>query len=202
MSRSTNTRYPFGLNPPIRIRPRARSFSKPGGTGSGHSLYLLNGELIGGSWDTVTTVDWSFLQGPTVTSGVWHHAVLSVENNVKTVWYDGQIVATGYGFSYLSEFNGDGIGAIRLSTLIDENFNDNSASLLSSANGSRRFTGSLDRLTLHTRALSAADVQVLYEAKPEPRTRHHSNYDSAQSHHHRQPRDRLVQRDRQQSVDH
>lgn len=135
-----------------------------GGTGSGHSLYILNSQLIAGSWDTITTVDWSFIQGPSVDTGVWHHAVLSCENDTMTLWYDGQAFGSATGFSFLSDTNPNGIGAINLATLIDENFADGSASTLSSATGSRRFEGSLDRLTVHTRALSAADVKILYEA--------------------------------------
>jgi hypothetical protein len=140
-----------------------------GGTTSGHSIYILDGKLVTGSWVTSPSSDWEFFEGPTVTDNVWHHVALSVDNGTMTTWYDGQITSTGYALPFNVDTNGNGIAAVNGTSLYDGDLTTPlTVSTISGSGGPLQLTGSIDRLAIYNRALSTFDVTALYENNLNP----------------------------------
>lgn len=76
-----------------------------GGSLSGYTIYIENGKLIGGGWDVVGKRTWTgtWLEGPQVTPGVWHHVELVLfadipdKSKALSLFYDGAPVGEGPG---------------------------------------------------------------------------------------------------------
>ncbi len=149
------------------INSRKQVIYEQGGFGKGLNLYVFDGQLYGGGWNTpVSESDWagSYLSA-TVSSGQWHHAALvldgqeTVSPDALTLYLDGQLVGTADG-SQLWEHTGNiGIGAF----YGDTRFHDGGVT-----GDGGYLAGRVDDLVVFNRAVTAAEVTGLMNGRFNP----------------------------------
>jgi len=144
----------------IDIGSRRQFLYEEGGTSRGLSIYLYNGELFAGGWNRVgseSNWDGTWFSTGNITSGGWHHVVLTLDAgatlvpNALNAYLDGQLFGSGDG-SQLWGHSGD---------ITFGNGTDTRLANGATTAGTNGFAGWIDDARLYNRALSAHDIAVL-----------------------------------------
>ncbi|MDG2123838.1 MAG: M12 family metallo-peptidase, partial [Verrucomicrobiales bacterium] len=138
-----------------------------GGTTSGHNIYLLDGNIAAGSWRLSPSTRFKFFQGPPTNANTWTHIALVVENDTTlTAYIDGSVAFSGDGFGFISDSDDNAIGAMHGGSVIENDFSDGAVSV-PGGNGRYPFDGSIDHVTVHSRALAPTEIRFLASGKPD-----------------------------------
>jgi hypothetical protein len=134
-----------------------------GGTLGGINIYLDEGRLYAGAWDSSTSQKnqtGTWLQSQNVTNGQWHNVTLTLDNNTKDGWLIGYMngkpfsgeQSTGSATPLTTHNDDIGLGAIRGTS----KFHDGK-----SATNTHYFKGMMDNVQIYNSALQPFEIEML-----------------------------------------
>ncbi len=138
------------------IASRKQVIYEEGGTGRGLNVYIHNGKLYAGLWDTA--IGSSFLNTNQIQSDKWHHVALVLNGNATpqssafTAYLDGTSFGSGTGFQLGAHGDNIGIGGVAGQT----KFHDGNTT--TNLHG---FAGLIDDIRVYNQNLTASEIQAL-----------------------------------------
>ena len=147
------------------ISGRKQVIYEQGGRDRGLNLYVHDGKLFFGGWNTPADESaWSgtYLSGDQIVSGQWHHAALVLQGGPNVApgtfraFLDGALIGSGDGAGLWPDAGPVGVGAVNGRGPGRTRLHDGGL-----GQGGSAFAGSIDELRVYNRALSPQEITQL-----------------------------------------